>query len=87
MVAIAAAKALLKQYPRLGKENLKIERFGAQSLFQCMGFVHRIKTTGKVYIPIDGAQQEAELKFLHQIVNQVEKYQILLSLIINFDQT
>ena len=51
-----------------------------------MGFVRRIKTTGKVHIPV-GAQKEAELKFLHQIINQVEKYQILPSLIINFDQT
>ena len=86
MVEIAAAKALLKRYPRLEKENLKIERFWAQSLFRRMGFVCRIKTTGKVYIPV-GAQKEAELKFLHKIVNQVEKYQIPPSLIINFDQT
>ena len=86
LVAIATAKALLKRYPRLEKENLKIERSWAQSLFRRMGFVRRIKTTGKVHIPV-GAQKEAELKFLHQIVNQVEKYQILSSLIINFDQT
>ena len=50
-----------------------------------MGFVPRIKTTGKVHILIE-AQKEAELKFLHQIINQVEKYQIPLSFIINFDQ-
>ena len=51
-----------------------------------MGFVCRIKTTGKVYIPV-GAQKKAELKFLHRVVNQVEKYQIPPSLIISFDQT
>ena len=76
LVAIATAKALLKRYPRLKKENLKIERSWAQSLFRRMGFVRRMV----------GAQKEAELKFLHQIVNQVEKYQIPPSLISNFDQ-
>ena len=51
-----------------------------------MGFVRCIKITEKVHIPVR-AQKEAELKFLHQIFNQVEKYQIPPSLIINFDQT
>ena len=74
LVTIATEKALLKRYPRLEEENSKIERSWAQSLFRRMGFVRRIKTTGKVHIPV-GAQKEAELKFLHQIVNQVEKYQ------------
>ena len=50
-----------------------------------MGFVRHIKTTGKVHISV-GAQKEAELKFCHQIVNQVEKYKIPPSLIIKFDQ-
>ena len=86
LVAIATTKALLKRYPRLEKENLKIERSWAQSLFRSMGFVHRIRTTGKVHIPV-GAQKEAELKFLHQIINQVDKYQIPPFLIISFDQT
>ena len=85
LVAIATAKALLKRYRRLGKENLKIERSWAQSLFRRMGFVRHIKTTGKVHISV-GAQKEAELKFCHQIVNQVEKYKIPPSLIIKFDQ-
>ena len=51
-----------------------------------MGFVRRMKTTWKVHIP-GGAQKEAELQFLHQIVNQVEIYEISPSLTINFDQT
>ena len=51
-----------------------------------MDFVSHIKTTGTVHIPV-GAQKEAELILLRQIVNQVEKYQIPPSLIINFDQT
>ena len=43
-----------------------------------------MKTIGKVKIPV-GAQKEAELKFIHQIVNNAEKHQILSSLTINFD--
>ena len=86
LVGIATAKALPKRNPRQEKENLKIERSWAQSLFRHMGFVRRIKTSGKVHIRV-GAQKEAGLKFLHQIVNQVEKYQIPSSFIINFDQT
>ena len=50
-----------------------------------MGCIRCIKTTGKVHILV-GAQKEAELKFLHQIISQVEKYQIPLSFIINSDQ-
>ena len=69
LVAIATAKALLKRYPCLEKENLKVERSWAQSLFQCMGFNCRIKTTGKVHVPV-GAQKEAELEFLHIINKQ-----------------
>ena len=45
-----------------------------------------MKTTGKVCIPF-GAQKEAELKLLNQILNNVEKHQIPPNLIINFDQT
>ena len=84
LVAIATAKTLLKRYSRLEKEKSKIERSWAQSLFRRTGFVCRIKTTGKVH---STKYKEAELKFLHQIVNQVEKYQIPPSLIINFNQT
>ena len=50
------------------------------------GFVLLRKTAAKVLIS-EGALKEAELKFHHQIVNYVEKYQIPPSLIINFDQT
>ena len=51
-----------------------------------MGFVLCRKTTAKVLIP-EGALKEADLKFHHQIVNYMEKYQIPSWLIINFDQT
>ena len=45
-----------------------------------------MKTTSKRHISV-GAQKKAELKLLGQIVNYVEKYRDLRSLIINFDQT
>ena len=51
-----------------------------------MSFVLGRKSIAKVLIP-EGALKEAELKFQHQIVNYVEKYQIPPSLIISFDQT
>ena len=84
--ALATAKALVKRYPLFEKENLVLGAPWAKSLFNCMGFVLRRKTTAKVLIP-EGALKEAELKFHHQIANYVEKYQIPPSLIINFDQT
>ena len=84
--ALATAKALVKGYPLLEKENLVLGAPWTKSLFNCMGFVLRPKTTAKVLIP-EGALKEAELKFHHQIVNYMERYQIPLSLIINFDKT
>ena len=86
LVAIVNAKTLVKRYPLLEKDNIEIERSWAQSFFRRLAFVPRMKTKGKVCIPV-GAQKEAELKFLHQIVNYVEKYRIPCFLIINFDQT
>ena len=83
---LATAKALVKRYPLLEKENLILGAPYAKSLFCRMDFVLRRKTTAKVLVP-EGALKEAELKFHHQIVNYVEKYQIPPSLIINFDQT
>ena len=79
-VAIATAKALTKRYAHLEKDYLELEKYWAQSLF------HRMKTTGKVKIPVR-AQKKAELKFLHQITNNVEKHQLPASLIINFHHT
>ena len=51
-----------------------------------LGFVRCMKTKGKRHIPV-GAQTEAELKLLYQIVNYVQKYRIPCSFILNFDQT
>ena len=86
MIALATAEALTKRYSLLEKDHIELGKSWAQSLFCRSGFVRRMKTTGKVCIPF-GAQKEAELKFLHQIVNNVEKHQIPPNLIINFDQT
>ena len=83
---LATAKALVKMYPLLEKENLILGAPYAKSLFCRMDFVLRRKTTAKVLVP-EGALKEAELKFHHQIVNYVEKYQIPPSLIIYFEQT
>ena len=73
--ALATAKAIVKRYPLLEKINLVLGAPWAKSLFRRMGFVLRRKTTATVLIP-EGALKEAELKFHHQIVNYVEKYQI-----------
>ena len=51
-----------------------------------MGFVRRAGTTGKIEIPAL-AKKEVELTFLHAIVNNVEKFQIPTSLVLNLDQT
>ena len=58
----------------------------ARSLFHRIGFVRRAGTTGKVEIPAD-EKKEAELPFLRQIVNNVEKFQIPSSLVLNLDYT
>ena len=83
---IATAKALTKRYPLLKKDHLKLRKSWAQTFLCHSGFVHRMKTTGKVKISVR-AQKDAELKFLYQIVNNVENHQIPPSLTINFDQT
>ena len=72
--------------PTLEKDHLKLGKSWVESLSPRLGFVRPMETTGKVKIPV-GAQKEADLKFLHQIVNNVEKHQIPPSLTINFDQT
>ena len=86
-VAIAVAGALVKRYPEQELCYVQFRtRTWARSLFNRMGFVRRTATTGKVEIP-EGARKEAELTFLHEIVNKVEEFQIPPSLILNLDQT
>ena len=47
MAAIATAEALTKRYPLLEKDHVELGKSWAQSLFRRLGFVQRIKTTGK----------------------------------------
>ena len=74
-IAIAVAKALIKQ---CDNKSLKILRFGkdwAQSLFRGMSFKKRAVTTGEVIIS-EGAQKEAKLIYLYDIVTKNETYNI-----------
>ena len=59
MVAIATAKALTKRRPLLEKDHLELGTSWAQSLFHCLGFVCRMKTTDKVKIPIEAQKKES----------------------------
>ena len=51
-----------------------------------MGFKKRRKTSLAVDKP-DSARNEIKYLFIHDIVDTVERYKILLSLILNLDQT
>ena len=86
MVAKVTTKAQTKRYPLSEKDHLELGKSWAQRFLRRLGFACRMNTSGKVKISV-GVQKEAELKFLHQIVNNVEKHQIPPSLTINFDQT
>ena len=81
-----AAKALMIRYPNeVGKINLNDSEYG-KSVLQRMNYTRRKGTTSKVAL-LDGIRKENELFFHHQIVENVERYDILNSLILNFDQT
>ena len=87
VVSRSVAKVLIKLS---GKKELEIidldSRWWIQSLFRQMHFVRRTATISKVEIP-KGTKKEAELTLLHRIVSTVEKYQILISMILSLDQT
>ena len=85
-VGVSTAKALMKCYPKMTVPVVLNERCWAQSLFQRMNFKRRRATTSKLKIPA-GAKKEAELLFLHSIVQKANEKSIPESLIINFDQT
>ena len=86
-VALAVADASVERHPE--QEFNQVQFFTCpctRSLFHCKDFVRRAGMTGKVEISA-GAKKEVELTFLHKIVNNVEKFQISSSLVLNLDQT
>ena len=78
---------MVKRHPEQELNHVKFRVCTwARCLFHRMGFVRRAGTTGKIEIPAF-AKKEVELIFLHEIVNNVEKFQIPSSLVLNLDQT
>ena len=86
-IAIATAKALITRNPQYSLSHIDLDNSAwSKSLFKRMGYTKRMSTTSKVEIP-SGAQKEAELLFLHEIVEIVEKHCIPSALVLNLDQT
>ena len=87
VVAVATAKALIERsnLEHLKDSDLKNSSW-AKSLFKRMGFLKRAAATGRPDIP-EGTKKEAEIIFLHQIVDLDEEKNTPPSLIMNFDQT
>ena len=74
VIAVSIAKVLIARNPQLNLDHIDLDSSSwAKSLFQRMGFTRRMKTTGKVEIP-EGAKQEAQLLYLHNIVTLVEEH-------------
>ena len=79
LIAVSIAKVLIARNSQLNLDHIDLDSSSwAKSLFQRMGFTRRMKTTGKVEIP-EGAKQEAELLYLHNIVTLVEEHIIPLA--------
>lgn len=86
-IAVSVAKALIVRNPHFNLGHIDLDSsHWARSLFRRMGFVKRMKTTGKIEIP-EGAKQEAQLLYLHDIVSIVEEHNIPNTLVMNLDQT
>ena len=76
-IANATAQAFLIRYRNLVGEINMCSSFWAQSLFRKMGFKKRRKTSLAVDKP-DSARKEIKYLFIHDIVDTVERYKILL---------
>ena len=81
-VANATVKALISKYPNI--VNPGVEPLGKKFIY--MNFGKGRNTSSKVDIP-EGARKEIEYLLLHDIVSEVEEYNIPTSLIVNIDQT
>ena len=87
LITVSIAKVLITQNPQLNLGHLDLDSSSwEKSLFKRMGFTRMMKTTCKVEIE-EGAKQEAELLFLHNIVTLIEEHNIPESLVMNLDQT
>ena len=86
LIVVSIAKVLIARNPQLNLDHIDLfSSYWAKSFFQRIGFTQRMKTTGKVEIP-EGAEQEAGLLYLHNIVTLVEEHNIPRNLILNLDQ-
>ena len=85
-IAIAAAIGFLNCLDDENINKFPPTRGWAQSLFRRMKFVKRFATTGKVEIP-EGVKKEAELLFIHDIFDHIEKNKIPQTMVLNVDQT
>ena len=84
--AITTANGFIEHSNDESLKHLSLQRPWAQSLFRRMGYVRRFATTGKVELP-QGVKREAELLYIHDIVNLIETYKIPKSMVLNLDQT
>ena len=85
-IAIATANGFIKHSSGESLKHLSLERPWVQSLFRRMGYLKRFADTGKVELPQD-VKREAELLYIHDIVNLIETSKISKSMILNLDQT
>ena len=85
-VAVAVAHTLVERHPEQELNHVQFQACTCpRNLFHHMGFVRRTWTIGKVGISA-GAKKEVRLTFLHEIINNVEKFQIPSSLVLNLEQ-
>ena len=71
VIAVSVAKALIARNTHLMSDHIDLDSSSwVKSLFRRMSFKKRMKTTGKIKIP-DGAKEEAQLLYLHDIVSLV----------------